>query len=64
MAFKTKRPAFVPVPPRVIGIHAGCGGPVLYQVTPSMGWTVCTCGASSLRGTAPEVVRTPEPVSG
>lgn len=58
MAFKSKRLAFVPVPPRVIGTHAGCGGEVLYQTSPSMGWTACKCcGATSLRGTAPEVVR-------
>jgi hypothetical protein len=35
----------------VIGNHAGCGGEVVYQVEPNMGWRYCErCRASTLRG--------------
>jgi hypothetical protein len=33
---------------RVIGLHDGCGGDVLYVSTPREGWRLCLkCGANS-----------------
>ena len=47
----TKKTTFVPPPPKVVGVHADCGGEVVYIVSASYSFTRCQkCSKNSMHG--------------